>query len=69
MKLIIPMLFLQLIGFSQNPGSVDILASVRNAKGQIVATLNKEDFSIEEDGRPRLIHTMRGAGYVLRPSD
>jgi VWFA-related protein len=53
---------LPLIGFSQEGTTfstdvkvVNILANVRNAKGQIVSTLNKEDFSIEEDGRPQVI--------------
>jgi VWFA-related protein len=41
--------------FSTDVKVVNILANVRNAKGQIVSTLNKEDFSIDEDGRPQVI--------------
>jgi VWFA-related protein len=34
---------------------VNIFATVRDKRGQIVKTLNKDDFSIEEDGRPQPI--------------
>ena len=45
----------------QNPGiSVDVkvvnvLAAVRNKKGEIVKNLTKDDFILEEDGRPQTI--------------
>ena len=34
---------------------VNILATVRNKQGQIVSTLNKEDFKLEVDGKPQTI--------------
>jgi len=34
---------------------VTVYATVRDKKGKIVATLNKEDFVIDEDGRPQTI--------------
>jgi VWFA-related protein len=34
---------------------VNVLATVRDKKNQIVSNLNKEDFTIEEDGRPQTI--------------
>jgi VWFA-related protein len=42
---------------------VNVLATVRDKRGQIVKTLNKEDFAIEEDGRPQTI------GYFSRESN
>lgn len=34
---------------------VNVLATVRDRSGRIVATLTKDDFTIEEDGRPQVI--------------
>jgi VWFA-related protein len=34
---------------------VNVLATVRDKKGQIVSNLGKDDFTLEEDGRPQLI--------------
>ncbi len=34
---------------------VNILASVRNKKGGLVSTLTKDDFSLEEDGKPQTV--------------
>ncbi len=34
---------------------VNIIATVQNGKGDIVRNLNKEDFTVEEDGRPQTI--------------
>lgn len=42
---------------------VNVLASVRTKKGEIVRDLSKEDFSILEDGRPQTIK------YFARQSD
>src|SRR5215475_6332118 len=42
---------------------VSVFATVRNSKGQIVRDLKKEDFQIDEDGRPQTI------SYFSRESD
>src|SRR5271154_3715208 len=42
---------------------VNVLTSVRTKKGEIVRDLNKDDFSILEDGRPQTIK------YFARQSD
>jgi len=42
---------------------VNVLATVRNKQGQIVRDLNKDDFTLEEDGRPQSIR------YFSRESD
>ena len=34
---------------------VNVLATVRNKQGQIVNTLTKDDFKLEDDGRPQII--------------
>lgn len=34
---------------------VNVLATVRNKQGQIVTTLNKDDFKLEDDGKPQTI--------------
>src|SRR5437660_371932 len=34
---------------------VNVLATVRDKKGQIVRDMTKEDFTLEEDGRPQTI--------------
>jgi VWFA-related protein len=41
--------------FSAGVKVVDLLATVRNAKGQIIANLTKDDFSLSEDGRSQTI--------------
>ena len=42
---------------------VNVFATAHDKKGQIVKTLTKDDFSIEEDGRPQIIR------YFTRESD
>jgi VWFA-related protein len=42
---------------------VSVLASVRDKHGNIVNTLNKDDFTLEEDGRPQTIR------YFTRETD
>ena len=42
---------------------VNVFATVRNKQGQIVRDLNKEDFTLDEDGRPQTI------AYFSRESD
>src|ERR1700675_4988405 len=42
---------------------VNVLATVRDSRGNIVNTLNKEDFILEEDGRPQTIK------YFTRETD
>ncbi len=41
--------------FSSNVKVVNVLATVRDKQGQIVRNLTKDDFAIEEDGRPQQI--------------
>jgi VWFA-related protein len=43
--------------------TVSILATVRDKHGKIVSNLNKEDFVLDEDGRPQTIN------YFVRESD
>jgi len=42
---------------------VNVLATVRNKQGQIIRDLNKDDFTLEEDGRPQTIR------YFSRETD
>jgi VWFA-related protein len=42
---------------------VNLLATVRNKQGQIIHDLNKDDFALEEDGRPQTIR------YFSRETD
>lgn len=49
--------------FSSEVKVVTLLAAVRNADGQVVTNLSKEDFSLEEDGRPQVIR------YFAQQSD
>ena len=42
---------------------VNVLATVRNKQGQIVTTLNKDDFALEVDGKPQTIR------YFARVTD
>jgi VWFA-related protein len=41
--------------FSSDTSVVSVLATVRNHQGQIVRGLNKDDFALEEEGRPQVI--------------
>jgi len=41
--------------FSTDVKVINVLATVRNKQGQIIKDLKKEDFTIEEDGRPQTI--------------
>src|SRR5258708_32737181 len=41
--------------FSSDVKVVNVLATVRNKQGEIVRTLTKDDFVLEEDGRPQTI--------------
>jgi VWFA-related protein len=41
--------------FSTDVKVVNVLATVRTKKGEIVHTLQREDFSLEEDGKPQSI--------------
>jgi VWFA-related protein len=49
--------------FSAGVKVVNILATVRNKAGELVASLSKEDFSLSEDGRPQTIR------YFTRETD
>jgi len=49
--------------FSSEVKVVTLFAAVRNAAGQSVSNLSREDFSLEEDGRPQNIR------YFARESD
>lgn len=41
--------------FSTDVKVVNVLATVRNKQGQIVRDLTKDDFTLQEDGRPQII--------------
>jgi VWFA-related protein len=41
--------------FSSDVKVVNVLATVRNKQGQVIHDLRKDDFSLEEDGRPQSI--------------
>ena len=49
--------------YSSDVNVVNVLAGVHDKDGKVVSTLNKEDFSIEEDGRAQVIQ------YFARQSD
>jgi VWFA-related protein len=49
--------------YSSDVNVVNVLASVHDKDGKVVSTLDKDDFSIEEDGRPQVIR------YFARQSD
>jgi VWFA-related protein len=49
--------------FSSNVKVVNVLATVRDKQGQIVRNLTKDDFVLEEDGRPQTIR------YFAQQSD
>src|SRR4029077_10454863 len=53
----------QMPTFSADVKVVNVLASVRDKKGQIVSSLGKDDFAIEEDGKPQTIR------YFTRETD
>ncbi|MFZ0311392.1 MAG: VWA domain-containing protein [Candidatus Korobacteraceae bacterium] len=42
--------------FSSDVKVVNVLATVRDKKGQIVSTLTQDDFKLEQDGHPQVIH-------------
>jgi VWFA-related protein len=42
--------------FSSGVKVVNVLATVRDKKGQIVNNLTKDDFKLEQDGHPQVIH-------------
>src|SRR5438045_8469841 len=50
----------QLPTFSTTVKVVNVLASVRDKRGQIISTLGKDDFEIQEDGRPQVIRYFAG---------
>src|SRR5258706_5965813 len=41
--------------FSAEVKVVNVLATVRNNKGEVVRNLTKDDFTLEEEGRPQAI--------------
>jgi VWFA-related protein len=49
--------------FSTDVNVINLLATVRNKQGQVVRDLRKEDFALEEDGRPQTIR------YFTQESD
>lgn len=49
--------------FSSSVKVVNVLATVRDKQGHIVQNLTKDDFTLEEEGRPQAI------GYFLRQTD
>jgi VWFA-related protein len=49
--------------YSSDVNVVNVLASVHDKDGKVVSNLDKDDFSIEEDGRPETIR------YFARQSD
>jgi VWFA-related protein len=49
--------------FSSDVKVVNVLATVRNKQGKIVQNLTKDDFTLEEDGRPQTIR------YFARETD
>src|SRR5579871_5594833 len=49
--------------FSTDVRVVNVFATVRDKQGKIVRNLSKDDFSIEEDGRPQIIR------YFSRETD
>lgn len=49
--------------FSAGVKVVNVLATVRDKKGEIIQNLNKDDFTLEEDGRPQTI------SYFSRETD
>jgi VWFA-related protein len=49
--------------FSAEVKVVDVLATVRDKKGQLVNTLSQDDFAVSEDGRPQTIR------YFSRETD
>jgi VWFA-related protein len=49
--------------YSSDVNVVNVLANVHDKDNRVVSTLTKDDFSIEEDGRPEMIR------YFARQSD
>jgi VWFA-related protein len=59
-------LFAQDAKFSTDVRVVNLFATVRDAQGHVVGNLTKDDFSLEEDGRPQTIrYFSREAGLPL----
>ncbi|MGI9104482.1 MAG: VWA domain-containing protein [Terriglobales bacterium] len=52
---VVPLLAQQMPTFRSDVKVVNVLATVRDKKGNIVNTLNKDDFVLEEDGKPQTI--------------
>ncbi|HYA98495.1 MAG TPA: VWA domain-containing protein, partial [Methylomirabilota bacterium] len=47
--------------------AVNVLATVRDRHGKIVSTLTKDDFTVQEDGRPQILNYFaRGSDLPLR---
>lgn len=52
--------------FSTNVRVVNLFATVRDSQGHVVSNLTKDDFTLEEDGRPRTIrYFSRESGQPL----
>lgn len=49
------------LGAQKTPATVNVLATVHDAQGHVVANLNKDDFTVEEDGRPQTIRSFTAA--------
>src|SRR5579863_6280438 len=45
----------QAVTFSTDVRVVNLFATVRDAQGHVVPNLAKDDFTLEEDGRPQII--------------
>lgn len=59
-------LFAQAPTFTSNVRVVNLFATVRDAGGQVVPNLTKDDFTLEEDGRPQTIrYFSRESGLPL----
>jgi len=56
---VIPFAWSQQTTISANVKVVDVVATVRDKKGAIVKNLGKDDFRIEEDGKPQTIKYFR----------
>ena len=64
LALVLPLLYgQQPPTFSSDVKVVNVLATVRDKQGKIVQNLTKDDFTLEEDGRPQTIR------YFARETD
>src|SRR5947209_3344230 len=50
---VLPVVLAQQPTFSSNVNVINVLASVRNKKGEVVRDLNQNDFAVEVDGKPQ----------------